>query len=163
MAVSTIYLHLALSDPIFIVNSYAGKAPIHRTIPPLVTSGLLTMIESEMRSLEMLISVKKGMYRVLEKEREEELLRLCTVQAEEEKAKKAVKGKAEAVCASTESALCSSTELSGWAIEESRIMQTMHFIKKCILFLPNIPTNLVESWQECWLGGVSNRGFKSDG
>ena len=81
-----------------------GKAPIHRLIPPPVTSGLLATIESEMQSLETLISVKKSMYRALEKEREEEVSRLRAAQAEEEKVKKAAKGKANAARASTESA-----------------------------------------------------------
>ena len=103
-AVSANYLRLALSDSVLAVNSYAGKAPIHRQIPPPVTSGLLATIESEMRSLETLISVKRGMYRALEKERDEEVSRLRAAQAEEEKVKKAAKGKAKAARASTESA-----------------------------------------------------------
>jgi hypothetical protein len=78
-----------------------GKPPIHRKIPPAVTSGLLATIESEMRSLETLISVKKGMYRALEKERDQEVSRLRAAQAEEEKAKK---GKGKAVCEATETA-----------------------------------------------------------
>ena len=103
-AVSANFFCLAISDSILVVNSYAGKAPIHRKIPPPVTSELLTAIESEMRNLETLISVKKGMYRALEKEREEEVSRLRAAQAEEEKVKKVGKGEAKASRASTESA-----------------------------------------------------------
>jgi hypothetical protein len=39
----------------------------------------------------------------------------------------------------------------------------MGFIKESIPFLPNIPSNLVECWQEGWLGRMSRRGFKSNG
>ena len=77
-----------------LVPPFVGNPPLHRKIPPPVTSELLSTIENEMRSLETLIGVKKSMWKSLEKDRDAEVARLHAEQVEEEKAKNAAKARA---------------------------------------------------------------------
>ena len=55
-----------------------------------------------------------------------------------------------------------SREVSGCPIMPRIFNHTIGFAKKCIPFLPNIPTNLIKGWQKCGMGGMCARGFQSD-